>query len=128
MKNETEFGYRVRQVLNQGTDRLDSRLATRLHVSRQAALERQTQVVTNLGLAGFGELVQEYFVGYVRVLLTLIALSIGVIGTYYWNSFEQANEAEEIDSALLADELPPSIYLDSGFHHWIEKDSQPSSP
>jgi hypothetical protein len=49
------------------------------------------------------------------------------MGTYYWNAFEQVQENEEIDSALLADELPPSAYLDRGFHAWLERTSDSSS-
>jgi hypothetical protein len=60
-------------------------------------------------------------------LIAAMALVIGATGTYYWNAYEQAQEYEEIDSALLADELPPSAYLDRGFHAWLERASDSSS-
>lgn len=62
-----------------------------------------------------------------RVAAIAMALSLGLVGTYYWDKFEQANEFEEIDSALLSEELPPEIYSDTGFHSWLER-SKSSSP
>ena len=59
-----------------------------------------------------------------RTLVALLGLALAVIGVTYWNNYEQAAENEEIDSALLADELPINAYLDRGFHVWLE---QPSS-
>ena len=63
-----------------------------------------------------------------RIAAMTLALSLGVVGTYYWNQFEQAAENEEIDSELLSDELPPEIYTDSGFHSWLERSRSSSSP
>ena len=78
-------------------------------------------------MAGIGHTVEVAFLANARNLLAVMALSVGVIGTYYWNAFEQAQENEEIDSALLADELPPSAYLDRGFQAWLERASDSSS-
>jgi hypothetical protein len=64
---------------------------------------------------------------HVRTAFAVAALVIGATGTYYWNAYSQAQEYEEIDSALLADELPPSAYLDKGFHAWLERGSDSSS-
>ena len=123
MKDDVEFAYKVRQILNHGTDTLDVKVAERLHLARTTAIQSRGSIQL-LRFAGVANIAGEYLSGYLRVLLTLIALSVGVIGTYYWNSFEQASEFEEIDSALLADELPPAIYLDRGFHAWLEHNSQ----
>ncbi len=127
MKHDTEFGYKTRQILNQGLDSLDEKIATRLHESRQSALAKQRQPVGALRLAGIGYRLDFDFSAHARTLLAIVALSIGATGTYYWNAFEQAQEFEEIDSALLADELPPSAYLDKGFHAWLERGSDSSS-
>jgi hypothetical protein len=62
-----------------------------------------------------------------RKLLAIVALSVGAMGTYYWDAYEESQEYEEVDSALLADELPPSAYLDRGFHAWLERASDSSS-
>ena len=78
-------------------------------------------------MAGIGHTVEFAFLSNARSLLTAMALILGATGTYYWNAFEQAREYEEIDSALLADELPPSAYLDRGFQAWLERASDSSS-
>lgn len=127
MNEDTEFGYKARQILNQGLDTLDRNVASRLHTARQAAVNSQRVPVRGLRLAGIGHSVELAFFSNARNLVAVIALSVGAIGTYYWNAFEQAQEFEEIDSALLADELPPSAYLDRGFHAWLERASDSSS-
>jgi len=127
MKEDTEFGYKARQILNQGVDTLDRKVAVRLHQARQAALNFQRVPVSGLRMAGIGHTVEFALFSNARNLVAVMALTIGAMGTYYWNAFEQAQEYEEIDSALLADELPPSAYLDRGFHAWLERASDSSS-
>ena len=50
-----------------------------------------------------------------------MALTVGAVGAYYWNTFDQAVEHAEIDSALLADEVPFNAYIDQGFMAWLEQ-------
>lgn len=127
MNEDTEFGYKARQILNQGVDTLDRDVAGRLHDARQTALNYQRVPVGGLRMAGIGDAVGFAFLANARSLVAIMALSIGAMGTYYWDAFEQAQEYEEIDSALLADELPPSAYLDRGFQAWLERASDSSS-
>lgn len=127
MNESTQFGYKARQILNQGLDTLDSTVVARLHEARQAALEHQRVPIRGLRIAGMSHNMEFAFFSNVRSLVAVMALSIGAMGTYYWNAFEQAREYEEIDSALLSDELPPSAYLDRGFHAWLERGSESSS-
>jgi hypothetical protein len=127
MNQDTEFGYKARQILNEGLERLDGKVAIRLHEARQSALAKQRQPVTVLRLAGIGHGIDFNFAAHARTVLAIMALTVGATGTYYWNAFAEAQEYEEIDSALLADELPPSAYLDKGFHAWLERGSDSSS-
>jgi hypothetical protein len=127
MNEDTEFGYKTRQILNQGLDALDKKVAGQLHQARQIALNGQKIPVRGLRLAGIGQEMEFAIFSNVRNLVAIMALTVGAVGTYYWNAFEQAQEYEEIDSALLADELPPSAYLDRGFHAWLERASDSSS-
>jgi hypothetical protein len=127
MKDDTEFGYKTRQILNQGLDTLDGKVTARLHEARQVALNSQRMPVMGLRMAGIGHTLELAFFSHARTLLAVMALSVGATGTYYWNAFEQAQEFEEIDSALLAGDLPPSAYLDRGFHAWLERASDSSS-
>ncbi len=129
MNEDTEFGYKTRQILNRSLDSLDVEVVSRLHQARQTALNRQGISVRGLRIAGignFGNMLESAFFSNARNLLAVMALSVGATGAYYWNAFEQAQEYEEIDSALLADELPPSAYLDRGFHAWLERASDSS--
>jgi hypothetical protein len=126
MKDDTEFGYKTRQILNQGLDTFDGKVTTRLHQARQLALNSQRMPVMGLRMAGIGHTLELAFLANARNLLAVMALSIGAMGSYYWNAYEQAQEFEEIDSALLADDLPPSAYLDRGFHAWLERASDSS--
>ena len=128
MNENSEFGYKIRQILNHGADTLDSKVATRLHQARQNALELQRRKVSVRGFAGMGEITDpDEFSHRLRVIFAAVALSIGLIGTYYWTTFEKTLANEEIDSEILADELPPSVYLDRGFQAWLERDSPISS-
>lgn len=127
MNEDTEFGYKARQILNQGVDKLDRDVAGRLHEARRVALRSQRVPVGGLRMAVIGQAVEFAFLANARSLIAVMALSVGAMGTYYWNAFEQAQEYEEIDSALLADELPPSAYLDRGFQAWLERASDSSS-
>lgn len=122
--NELKFSYRIRQVLNQGVEGLDRGTAGRLEKAREAALAHQKLAVARFSVAGFGEVAGRALPAYGRAVVAAFALLVGVVFTYYWNNFEQAAQNEEIDSALLADDLPPTAYLDKGFQAWLERSSQ----
>jgi len=126
MDQETEFGYKLRQVLNHGTENFDRDIAKRLHAARQEALGHQRVAVRGMQLAGVGHFFADLVLGHSRVILAAVALLIGATGSYIWNEFEQAAENEEIDSALLSDDLPPAAYLDHGFRAWLERSSHSS--
>lgn len=123
---ELKFSYKIRQVLNQGVDGLDRKTALRLYEARQKALSHQKAAVSGLSLAGVGSFATETLPTYGRTLIAALALTVGVVCTYYWNHFEQAAENEEIDSALLSDDLPPAAYLDKGFQAWLDRSPQSS--
>lgn len=129
MNTETEFGYKIRQVLNHGTEIIGLNTAKRLQGARQTALEHQRLAVHGMQLAGAGHFFSDAshaLLGHGRMILAILALSIGASGTYLWHQYEQAAENEEIDSALLADDLPPAAYLDHGFRAWLDRSSQSS--
>lgn len=124
--DEQQLGYKLRQVLNLGTDYLDHGTREKLRAARQHALMHQKPAIARLSIAGVGHYAAEILLPQARSLIALVALAIGVVGTYYWNTFQEADANEEIDSALLSDELPINAYLDHGFSAWLEH-SPPSS-
>lgn len=124
MNPENEFGYKVRQVLNLGTESLDLNTAKRLQAARQVALGHQRMPVRGLQLAGTGHFITDTMLSHARMIIAAMALCIGASGSYVWSLYDQADEFAEIDSALLADDLPPAAYLDYGFRAWLDRSSQ----
>jgi hypothetical protein len=130
MSREEQFARQICRVLDGGTLELDSGVAERLRAARERALQRRSVPVEAFAIVGSGGTAQAH-IGHgdgntshpVRTLLALLALLFGVGLAYYWNGFHQASENEEVDSALLADDLPPNAYLDRGFQAWLEKRS-----
>lgn len=123
---ELKFACKVRQALNQRADDLDAKTVARLLSVRQQALGRQRVPAGGLAFAGMAHIAAHLLSNYGRTLIAAFALILGVVFSYYWNHFEQAAENEEIDSALLSDDLPPAAYLDKGFQAWLDR-STPSS-
>jgi len=126
-QDNLELTYKIRHLLDHGSASLDRKTCTKLMAARQQALSRQKAAVAGLSLAGVSQVVGDVLLPQARMFAALLALACGVVGTYYWNSFQQASENEEIDSALLADDLPINAYLDRGFHTWLDHSPQSSS-
>ena len=125
--DEREIAYKIGHVLDHGTESLARNTCDGLRTARQRALAHQKMAVAGLSMAGVGQLVGDLLLPQARTLVALLALAFGVVGTYYWNNFQQATENEEIDSALLADDLPINAYLDRGFHTWLDHLAESSS-
>lgn len=122
-----QIAYLLRQSLNESLDGLPNDVVFGLRKSRMMALDNYRNRVERRSLSGISHALT--VAAYpLRIVAMTLALSLGVVGTYYWNQFEQAAENEEIDSELLSDELPPEIYTDSGFHSWLEHSSSSSLP
>lgn len=126
MNEELQFAHKIRHVLYEGTDTLDAKIAARLHMARTAALGHQRQPVALLSLAGIGHVTADFFRATLAPTVLAFALVIGAAGALYVDDIMQADETEEIDSALLSDELPINAYLDDGFQAWVDSTS-PSS-
>ncbi len=126
MSREEQFARQICRVLDRGAAQLDPGVAERLRAARERALQRQPVLVSGAILVGAGGtalLGDDEQKHPLRTALAILALLLGVGLSYYWNGFSQASQNEAIDSALLADDLPPNAYLDRGFQAWLEKDS-----
>jgi hypothetical protein len=117
---ERQFGYRIRQILNQGTHELKPGVAHRLAAARQRALERHSvepalawadNVTGSIGWAGLT----------LRVLVPFAMLVACAGAAYTWQQNQRAAEIEEVDALLLTDDLPIDAYLDRGFQNWLKK-------
>ena len=133
MKEDTDLGRKVAQSLEHSCEGLSPKAVQRLAAMREQALLAQklgvAEVQTPNGKAGSlavtllgGEGSHRR-----RYLLATLALLTGLVTAFYWQQVnETVDEMEEIDSALLADDLPPDAYLDIGFTAWLSH-SQDSS-
>lgn len=129
MSREEQFARQLCRVLDRGTETLDHDIAERLRAARERALQRPLVLASRseiVGAGGTALLVGDEEKHPLRTALAILALLLGVSVSYYWNGFSQADENEAIDSALLADDLPPNAYLDKGFQAWLEKADTPA--
>ncbi|MGC3962096.1 MAG: DUF3619 family protein [Rhodocyclaceae bacterium] len=121
--NELEqraFGLKVRNKLNGSTARMEPELTERLRVAREAALTRARAAQREPILAGFGHTIAEWGRETWRPLALAAMLALLALGFDHWQTVHRARELEEVDSALLTDELPLDAYLDHGFYRWLQ--------
>jgi hypothetical protein len=126
-ENERQLAYMVRQMLTQGADAIDAPTLARLHEARTRALAHSAATVRGLRLAGAGHFINDTLLRHGRMTAAVLTLLAGAALTSYWNNYVQADDNEEIDSALLADDLPIGAYLDPGFHAWLERNAPSAS-
>ncbi|WP_295006704.1 DUF3619 family protein [uncultured Dechloromonas sp.] len=123
--NEERYGHRVRQALNHGLKDIPPAASRRLEAARHLALSRQKQAVPQMALAGFGG--SSFRLGshvpYLKQILAIAALLLGMWISFYWHSVQYVSALEEVDSALLTDDLPPDAFLDNDFFEWLLDDS-----
>jgi hypothetical protein len=128
--NQVEFGYRVRQALNEGTDRLPYRVTARLEQARRTALARRkatsekAQWVPALRLAperrGGAAALNGPGPGWlwlrrVALVVPVVVLSFGFVSIYRWHEDQLIAEHANIDLAVLLDDTPIDTYADKGF-------------
>jgi Protein of unknown function (DUF3619) len=129
--NENDFGYRIRQALEEGLERLDYRTAYRLEQARQVALARQfagqaeTQWVPALQTAGGARDVEERSGWLHRLGLAapLLALAVGFVGIYQYQESQRIAEIANMDFAVLLDDVPIETYADKGFGTLLRGDT-----
>lgn len=115
--NEREFGQSIRHQLNNGLTQLDKPITERLHSARQAALAGVP--TPQLALIGAGRHTLVWCEDHLRPFLMAAGLAIAILCGNYLMSAQRLDELEDIDSALLSDDLPIGAYLDQGFHSWL---------
>lgn len=124
-KDIDELGQKLGRTLDASTDLLDGRIRKRLFEARQGALNHLLQSHSGSGSKESSVLAAIY--PHLRMIFAILALLIGAGGTYYWNQLTETYDNEELDSALLSDELPPEAYLDRGFQAWLDRASHSHS-
>ncbi len=125
---EDRYGYRVRQVLNHGLKDIPPAASRRLEAARHLALAKQKQAAPQLVFATAENLSLDSFDagGRMSILkqgLAILALLLGMWLSFYWHSVQYVTELEEVDSALLSDDIPPEAFMDDDFIEWLKDDS-----
>jgi hypothetical protein len=124
--NEERYASRVRQALNHGLKDIPAASARRLEAARHLALSRQRQEVPQLALAGDQSRRHFHFMSesrHLRQILAVLALLFGMWISFYLDSVKYISAIEEVDSALLADDLPPEAFMDNDFFKWLKDDT-----
>lgn len=124
--NEERYGFRVRQALNHGLNDLPPTALRRLEAARHLALSRQRVTANEFQLAGHGAALSTrsgHHVPYLRQILAVVALLLGMWISFYWHSTTYVTELETVDSALLSDDIPPEAFMDSDFFEWLKDNS-----
>jgi hypothetical protein len=125
---EHELANKIVQHLNYGVDQLEPRARARLFAARQSALSHyREQPVAVAGLAWAGQVatrITDHRYASTRQLAAISLLVVALAGVAYWQSNGVTNEATDIDTGLLTDELPINAYLDKGFDSWLKRSSR----
>ena len=122
--NERHIAQQMIALLDEGAQHVDSSIARRLQASRQKALSVQRVAEARFSLAGTAGMVWHEVSSFSRGWAMLIALVIIAAGAQHWGQVQRQAEIEEVDSALLADDLPIDAYLDHGFDAWLKDASR----
>ncbi len=124
--NEQQFGYRIKQTLNQGLN-LDEASLSRLSTAREGALSRQRATAPASRLAWAGEFAASFATPRLlvsRLMLPVLILGLGLFIVNYWHQAQLAQENAEIDAEVLTGDLPLDAYLDKGFDVWLRRSSE----
>ena len=128
--NDQDFAKKITAYLDQGTAGLKAGAAYRLQSARQEALARlaDPEHAADLALAGAQSAGGSGTLGGGRNLWTSGRLWIGValiaaagFGFQQWQAYQQLNDLEETDVAILSSDLPIDAYLDRGFQNWLKR-------
>jgi hypothetical protein len=129
---QDEFGLRIAARLNSASLDLPHDISERLRAARTRAvasrLKTQTQLQTShatihqngTAILNFGGDEGLNIWSRLASFLPLIALVAGLAIIQNIMDDDRANELAEIDSAMLADDLPPAAYADPGFLQFLK--------
>ncbi len=124
--NDREFGNKIKQDLNYGMGRLESRVTDRLKLSREralGALATQAVAVNAYAFAGHAGQSQHAQHFSSRKWWSITLLLLALIGGIYWQQ-QVSNRDEDVDAALLSSDLPLNAYIDHDFFSWLDRSLQ----
>jgi Protein of unknown function (DUF3619) len=126
---DEDFAKKITTYLDRGAADLKAGTAYRLQLARAEALARlaDPQRAAELRVAGAQAGGGSGTVGGDRRFWASGRLWIGIaliaaagVGYQQWEAYQQQNDLEETDAAILSSELPIDAYLDRGFQNWLK--------
>ena len=130
---QVRVALRITSVLNDGARQLPHDVTERLRFAREKALERAraTALAANPVSAGGARVQRDGTLTWVgggprgwwlrlAAVLPLVALVGGLVLIQNMHANSQISAAAEVDSELLADEVPPTAYADPGFVEFLK--------
>ncbi len=127
MNDEKLIAGRIVQLLDENLDHLDRETTERLVSARRsavAAMRPSASHVPQIVLAGWGRLVDASNHGGYRFWLPVLIL-LAMLAALVSSNLPGRNQPVDVDTQLLASELPPEVYADKEFVAWLEHASQP---
>ncbi|NMG28495.1 DUF3619 family protein [Aromatoleum evansii] len=121
--NEEAFARKVAAQLSVAARGVDGDVADRLRLARERALAAHRPALPSVG-ARIASALRRLFPPMMRPAAVAAAILVAVLAGDYWTTWLRVNEMEEVDTALLIDDLPIDAYLDSNFKAWLQDDSQ----
>lgn len=120
--SEEKIARFVTKQLDAGLGMISRDQRENLRRARQAALAKHIHKgeIKFAGLAGIFHL--DLLAR--RALLRLAALVLLSAGISYWHARDYIVELEEVDSAILTDEMPIDVITDKGFDAWLSSSAE----
>lgn len=132
---ERGFAQKVTRTLGGPDPALHVAVERRLSAARWQAVEAAVRVRRARAMASASALAPSGVPGglgdwWVRLVSFVppVALTLGLIGIHHLYLAQRIQAAAEIDTALLADDLPPTAYADPGFAEFIKQPQRPVEP
>jgi hypothetical protein len=118
--NEQELGKKIASQLDHSLSLLGPSTLNQLKTARMEALNHYHARQPVFGLSWAGHSSAGHGMHGSRFWLPTIALILALAGTAYWQSTQQNGDADDVDAALLAGDLPLHAYFDKDFNAWLE--------
>lgn len=122
--NEERYAALIGRALNRSAQDLPPTASRRLAAAREFALARQKRSSPEFVASSSFRGATAGPVSALKQGLLILALLFGAGIAFYWQGQDYIARTEEIDIALLADDLPPAAFLDQDFSAWIEKSQE----
>jgi hypothetical protein len=122
--NEEEFAHRVAGHLSVSARNLDDGHSARLRRARERALALRRQARGVSGLLAGRSALRSFFPPMLRPAGLIVAILAAVVAGDYWVTLSRVSTMQEVDTALLIDDLPIDAYLDADFKVWLQQESR----